>query len=202
MANEITLKITRPDGSTSETTIPSGSYNVYSVEIYPGSMTKGAKSLEIQGDNENKAGMNTIVEFEEKCLPEYPVYIRWINPRGGYEYYMFTGRKIFDRDIERGDTYIIGGTNGIDARETWGEGELENKEIISCGAENLTRDEFDYLSGVSLSPLVEVYNKKREVFERLIVQDSENTWDSGSSRGSLSFEFLKIRQNIQTFHGL
>nr|DAN26490.1 MAG TPA: hypothetical protein [Caudoviricetes sp.] len=197
MANEITLKVTRNNGIVDTTTIPSTSYNVHSVEILPGSLNRGAAKLEVMGDGEGKAGLNMVVEFVERCVPEFPVYVRWINRKGGYEYYMFEGFKTFGQVTKRGDMYEVGGYSGMDSVETFGELPPEVENTIACGAQNLSIEDFELLGGIILSPRVEKFNQERQVFERVILKDTAKEWNTSSSRGIINLELTTIKEQIQ-----
>lgn len=155
------------------------------------------QSVEISSDVSDMAGESISILFEENCLPDFPVYLRWINRLGGYEYWMFSGRKTFRDDVKRGESYRLGDGQRIDSTATRGELPPTVDSTISCGAEQLDEDDFRLLKGIFLSPYVEKYNEERGLFERVILKDSNAEWDTANSRGVIDLEFSVIDQPIQ-----
>ena len=142
----------------------------------------------------NKAWNIIFVDTEVPCNP---FYIRWINRKGGWDTYMFEQHKKYTQEIDRGDRYVLANARGPYASETRGELALEVKNIVQAGAEQLDENDFNLLEGIALSPLVQVYNYQIKAWQRVLVDDSDLTWDTKSPRNTVSYEFQLIDEQTQ-----
>lgn len=135
--------------------------------------------------------------FVDTEVPCNPFYIRWINRKGGWDTYMFEQHKKYTQEVDRGDQYVL--ANALDpyTSETRGELAPEVKNIVQAGAEQLDENDFNLLKGVALSPLVQVYNYQIQAWQRVLVDDSDLTWDTKSPRNTVSYEFQLIDEQTQ-----
>ncbi len=134
------------------------------------------------------------VYAEEPCNP---FYIRWINQKGGWDTYMFEQHKKYTQEIDRGDQYILANSRGPYASQTRGELAPEFKNIVQAGAEQLDENDFNLLKGIALSPLVQRYNYTIGVWQRVLVDDTDLTWDTKTPRNTVSYEFQLIDEQTQ-----
>lgn len=130
--------------------------------------------------------------FVDTEVPCNPFYIRWINRKGGWDTYMFEQHKKYTQEIDRGDRYVLANARDPYASETRGELAAEVKNIVQAGAEQLDENDFNLLEGIALSPLVQVYNYQIKAWQRVLVDDSDLTWDTKSPRNTVSYEFQLI----------
>lgn len=137
------------------------------------------------------------IHYVDTEVPCNPFYIRWINQKGGWDTYMFEQHKKYTQEVDRGDQYIL--ANSIDpyASQTRGELAPEFKNIVQAGAEQLDENDFNLLKGIALSPLVQVYNHQIEVWQRVLVDDTDLTWDTKAPRNTVSYEFQLIDEQTQ-----
>ncbi len=135
------------------------------------------------------------VDFVEGCLPEWPVYIRWVNHLGGFEFHMFKGRKTYTEEADRGDTYVLADAADLDATATRGQLPGEVSRTLACGAGGLDFDMWKFLKGVALSPAVWVYDTSRGEFVQVTLKGTSIEWDSGNATGSVDFELQLIDEN-------
>lgn len=142
----------------------------------------------------NKAWNIIFVDTEVPCNP---FYIRWINRKGGWDTYMFEQHKKYTQEVDRGDRYVL--ANALDpyTSETMGELAPEVKNIVRAGAEQLDENDFNLLEGIALSPLVQVYNYTIQGWQRVLVDDTDLTWDTKAPRNTVSFEFQLIDEQTQ-----
>ena len=130
-------------------------------------------------------------------VPCNPFYIRWINQKGGWDTYMFEQHKKYTQEVDRGDQYVLANSGDPYASQTRGELAPEFKNIVQAGAEQLDENDFNLLKGIALSPLVQVYNYQIGVWQRVLVDDTDLTWDTKAPRNTVSYEFQLIDEQTQ-----
>ena len=135
--------------------------------------------------------------FVDTEVPCNPFYIRWINRKGGWDTYMFEQHKKYTQEVDRGDQYVLANARDPHTSETRGELAPEVKNIVQAGAEQLDENDFNLLEGIALSPLVQVYNYQIKAWQRVLVDDSDLTWDTKSPRNTVSYEFQLIDEQTQ-----
>lgn len=137
------------------------------------------------------------IMFIDTEVPCNPFYIRWINRKGGWETYMFEQHKKYTQEVDRGDQYVLANSRNPYATQTRGELALEFKDIVQAGAEQLDDNDFNLLKGIALSPLVQAYNYAIQEWQRVLVDDTDLTWDTKSPRNTVSYEFQLIDEQTQ-----
>lgn len=135
--------------------------------------------------------------FNDTDVPCNPFYIRWINRKGGWDTYMFEQHKKYTQEVDRGDQYVLANSRDPRASETRGELAPGVKNIVQAGAEQLDENDFNLLKGIALSPLVQVYNYSIRVWQRVLVDDTDLTWDTKAPRNTVSYEFQLIDEQTQ-----
>lgn len=137
------------------------------------------------------------IHYVDTEVPCNPFYIRWINQKGGWDTYMFEQHKKYTQEVDRGDQYVLANSRDPYASQTRGELAPEFKNIVQAGAEQLDENDFNLLKGIALSPLVQVYNYQIEVWQRVLVDDTDLTWDTKAPRSTVSYEFQLIDEQTQ-----
>lgn len=135
--------------------------------------------------------------FVDTEVPCNPFYIRWINQKGGWDTYMFEQHKKYTQEVDRGDQYVLANSKGPYASQTRGELAPEFKNIVQAGAEQLDENDFNLLKGIALSPLVQRYNYSVKAWQRVLVNDTDLTWDTKTPRNTVSYEFQLIDEQTQ-----
>ena len=138
---------------------------------------------------------NIIFVYTE--VPCNPFYIRWINQKGGWDTYMFEQHKKYTQEVDRGDQYRLANSRGPYASQTRGELAPEFKNIVQAGADQLDENDFNLLKGIALSPLVQRYNVSTGTWQRVLVDDTDLTWDTKTPRNTVSYEFQLIDEQTQ-----
>lgn len=138
---------------------------------------------------------NIIFVYTE--VPCNPFYIRWINQKGGWDTYMFEQHKKYAQEVDRGDQYVLANSGDPHASQTRGELAPEFKNIVQAGAEQLDENDFNLLKGIALSPLVQRYNDSIAAWQRVLVNDTDLTWDTKTPRNTVSYEFQLIDEQTQ-----
>ena len=137
------------------------------------------------------------IYYVDAEVPCNPFYIRWINRKGGWDTYMFEQHKKYTQEVDRGDQYVLANSRDPYASQTRGELAPEFKNIVQAGAEQLDENDFNLLKGIALSPLVQVYNYQIGVWQRVLVNDTDLTWDTKAPRNTVSYEFQLIDEQTQ-----
>lgn len=146
------------------------------------------------GEYSSQAWNIIFVVTEAPCNP---FYIRWINRKGGWDTYMFEQHKKYTQEVDRGDQYVLANSRGPYASQTRGELAPEFKNIVQAGAEQLDENDFNLLKGIALSPLVQRLNNSTRVWQRVLVNDTDLTWDTKTPRNTVSYEFQLIDEQTQ-----
>lgn len=151
--------------------------------------------LRLSGGADPSQAWNIIfVDTEKPCNP---FYIRWINQKGGWDTYMFEQHKKYTQEVDRGDQYVLANSRDPYASQTRGELAPEFKDIVQAGAEQLDENDFNLLKGIALSPLVQRYNYSVKAWQRVLVNDTNLTWDTKTPRNTVSYEFQLIDEQTQ-----
>lgn len=151
--------------------------------------------LRLSGESSSSQAWNIIfIDTERPCNP---FYIRWINQKGGWDTYMFEQHKKYTQEVDRGDQYVLANSRDPYASQTRGELAPEFKNIVQAGAEQLDENDFNLLKGIALSPLVQRYNLSVKAWQRVLVNDTDLTWDTKIPRNTVSYEFQLIDEQTQ-----
>lgn len=137
------------------------------------------------------------IYYVDTEVPCNPFYIRWINQKGGWDTYMFEQHKKYTQEVDRGDQYVLANSRDPYASQTRGELAPEFKNIVQAGAEQLDENDFNLLKGIALSPLVQVYKHEIGQWQRVLVNDTDLTWDTKTPRNTVSYEFQLIDEQTQ-----
>lgn len=137
------------------------------------------------------------IHYVDTEVPCNPFYIRWMNQKGGWDTYMFEQHKKYTQEVDRGDQYVLANSRDPYASQTRGELAPEFKNIVQAGAEQLDENDFNLLKGIALSPLVQVYKYEIGQWQRILVDDTDLTWDTKTPRNTVSYEFQLIDEQTQ-----
>lgn len=160
-------------------------------------LTDGADYVIVRNRNLPLNSDKWHIRYVDTEVPCNPFYIRWINQKGGWDTYMFEQHKKYTQEVDRGDQYVLANSRDPYASQTRGELAPEFKNIVQAGAEQLDENDFNLLKGIALSPLVQVYNYQTGVWQRVLVDDTDLTWDTKAPRNTVSYEFQLIDEQTQ-----
>lgn len=160
-------------------------------------LTDGADYVIVRNRNLPLNSDKWHIHYVDTEVPCNPFYIRWINQKGGWDTYMFEQHKKYTQEVDRGDQYVLANSRDPYASQTRGELAPEFKNIVQAGAEQLDENDFNLLKGVALSPLVQVYNYTIGSWQRVLVDDTDLTWDTKAPRNTVSYEFQLIDEQTQ-----
>lgn len=171
--------------------------NIPFVLEFDESLTDGADYVIVRNRNSPLNSDKWHIHYVDTEVPCNPFYIRWINQKGGWDTYMFEQHKKYTQEVDRGDQYVLANSGDPYASQTRGELAPEFKNIVQAGAEQLDENDFNLLKGIALSPLVQVYNYQIGVWQRVLVDDTDLTWDTKTPRNTVSYEFQLIDEQTQ-----
>lgn len=192
---DVRVKIT---GARNETQFDiSSRLNIPLVYEFDGEISDGADYVKLRPSRGVYPGEAWNIMFIDTEVPCNPFYIRWINQKGGWDTYMFEQHKKYTQEVDRGDQYVLVNSRDPYASQTRGELAPEFKNIVQAGAEQLDENDFNLLKGIALSPLVQVYNYQIAVWQRVLVNDTDLTWDTKAPRNTVSYEFQLIDEQTQ-----
>lgn len=160
-------------------------------------LTDGADYVIVRNRNLPLNSDKWHIRYVDTEVPCNPFYIRWINQKGGWDTYMFEQHKKYTQEVDRGDQYVLANSRDPYASQTRGELAPEFKNIVQAGAEQLDENDFNLLKGIALSPLVQVYSYQIGVWQRVLVDDTDLTWDTKVPRNTVSYEFQLIDEQTQ-----
>lgn len=160
-------------------------------------LTDGADYVIVRNRNSPLNSDKWDIRYVDTEVPCNPFYIRWINQKGGWDTYMFEQHKKYTQEVDRGDQYVLANSRDTYASQTRGELAPEFKNIVQAGAEQLDENDFNLLKGIALSPLVQVYNYQIGAWQRVLVDDTDLTWDTKTPRNTVSYEFQLIDEQTQ-----
>lgn len=193
MTGAITIQADFTDATTSTVLLTEG--GLVNVETIPGSDTDidSLALLDVAGAIETKK-----IIFESTCTPEHPVYVRWINRFGGWDYHMFEGNKTRETTYDPDVIYSRADGTGIDSTRTRTVSEANREETLICGAEQLDENQFEFLAGIIHSPKIDTYNTTRKAWEGVTIEEKATARrNTATSLGSIEFEFRLIDQDAQ-----
>lgn len=192
---DVRVKIT---GASAETQFGiSSRLNIPLVYEFDDENFDGAYYVKLRPSGGGNPGEAWNIIFVDTEVPCNPFYIRWINRKGGWDTYMFEQHKKYTQEVDRGDQYVLANSRDPYATQTRGEIAPEFKNIVQAGAEQLDENDFNLLKGIALSPLVQVYNYTIHVWQRVLVNDTDLTWDTKTPRNTVSYEFQLIDEQTQ-----
>lgn len=192
---DVRVKIT---GAQNETQFDiSSRLNIPLVYEFDGEISDGADYVKLRPSGGVYPGEAWNIMFIDTEVPCNPFYIRWINQKGGWDTYMFEQHKKYTQEVDRGDQYVLANARDPHTSETRGELAPGFKNIVQAGAEQLDENDFNLLKGIALSPLVQVYNYQVRAWQRVLVDDTDLTWDTKAPRNTVSYEFQLIDEQTQ-----
>lgn len=160
-------------------------------------LTEGADYVIVRNRNLPLNSDKWHIHYVDTEVPCNPFYIRWINQKGGWDTYMFEQHKKYTQKVDRGDQYVLANSRNPYASQTRGELAPEFKNIVQAGAEQLDENDFNLLKGIALSPLVQAYKYEIGQWQRVLVDDTDLTWDTKTPRDTVSYEFQLIDDQTQ-----
>jgi len=163
-------------GSASEHGVPALSVRV--IEVNTASLTSIQNAMQSYGLDYARA---------VDCSVENPLYVRWLNRKGGVSYWLF--ERYQAEKYKAGNTllrevYVTNTAAAVSNVEEYGK---KASHTVTCGAGNLTTAQAAALRRLALSPIVEYWNGTR--WTGITLESFEETAVRGNNRTALEFTF-------------
>lgn len=130
------------------------------------------------------------------CIPDSPLYVRWVNSLGGIDYWMFSYRQLEADSISEREEYTPY-TIGVDVNYLSKTLSLQGDKSIIAGASGINTNEYEAIKDVIYSPKVEYYNAELDKWIEVMVDDVELSRDTRSSTHSIEINFKLPQRQLQ-----
>jgi hypothetical protein len=102
----------------------------------------------------------TPVSVNTLCVPPSPFYVRWINERGGVDYFMFARYQTRVQSVDSStlhEVYVPSTASALTNRRTTS---IKCKNTVTVGVENISATEYRALQQLPFSPTIEWYSEE------------------------------------------
>lgn len=148
-----------------------------------------------ESDSSNRLTELKVIDVKSVC--DNPVYLKWINPLGGYDQWLFDRKQVYDLKTEASDLF----TNVIDNWETAEEvHEYIRKtgaQAVTLGANNLTTQQVDGIKWIYTSPKVYEMQTDNSRLTVLVAPGTFKIKDTSKDRHDIEFTILYPELNVQ-----
>lgn len=134
--------------------------------------------------------------IDSVCVPENPFYVRWVNVLGGRDYWMFGYRQYESKTIMERKEFMP----YSDSSEVKGfvrDLSLKGRGAITAGAGNLNSNEYEALSDIIYSPMVEYFNEELGLWIEVKAEEVELNGDNRSYVHSIELKFILPTRQLQ-----
>lgn len=117
--------------------------------------------------------------------PAHPFYVRWINERGGYDYWMFA--------CNQGHTISLDANEYYESADGDGEfltGSKTAKEVVEVSSGVVDADTMKALERLPLSPDIRLFNKNTNKWVRIQMDSTETERMENQSTGEIIMSFV------------
>lgn len=136
----------------------------------------------------------------ERCIPDNPIQLRWLNTLGGWSTWVFATRQMIAYDVKGGELFSkqitdLADMQGLD--EWFGK---EAEKVLTLGYEQLSTEKVNFIKGLLYSPKVYVITGTSGAWVRTVVRvkpGSFNIIDTGERKHDLELQIIYPRLFIQ-----
>jgi hypothetical protein len=115
--------------------------------------------------------------------------VKWVNQQGGIDYWMFSRRQLFKREVSNVEIFSPVVTDSETAKGFSQILGVDGIEKVTVGAENITSNEYESISKLIYSPKIEWFNEKLQKWQTLIIDKGDNDNDTKATLKELDFTF-------------
>lgn len=135
---------------------------------------------------------------EERCIPENPCFIRWINSVGGWDHWMFSGKR--DTAIEISDQVVFRErvTDNSDTANNYHTISGTRGDSIKVGTQGISTEDLLVLVQIVASPLIQMYDTTNSQWITILNDGSKPVWDSNEPKHTIDFQFKLPSINVQS----
>lgn len=133
--------------------------------------------------------------IDNVCTPEHAFYVRWINRFGGWDYWMFDFRQVYESKIS--DQVLFNPTvyDQQTAKGFFSQVSMSAEETVTVGSGLLSENEFEELSRIVYAPTIERY--KNGKWHTVVIDDFDTEADSRVSSKNIEITFKLPTPQIQ-----
>lgn len=195
MDGQINLTMTDKTGGTSSLVMTAESNQHVVIEFTP----DNTKYDKLTVSDPYQVNPTVTIEFEPHCTPDYPFYVRWINTKGGYDYFMFEQNKEFISESSDMITYKPFYDTTPEARSTRHVASLKGTNLVSVGAAQITEATFAMLSRIIYSPLIQMWDEDIEDWIEVTIDGTSArlSLNTSSALGVAEMTFNINDRNVQ-----
>jgi len=135
--------------------------------------------------------------IEHVCTPKNPFYVRWINQRGGYEYWMFQHSQIRTSELKNIETYRNVIFDNATAERTETIFAMDAAETITVGAEGLIKSDFEVVRKILYSPDIRYFDTNLQKWIVIYLEKGKVERNNIISAKDLEFNFILPKPILQ-----
>lgn len=200
--NPMILEVKTLTESTSSIVIDRGVNTCVTCEFFINVPVGGADSPihQLRVADELALVEDTVIIFEEACIPDNPFYIKWVNEYGGWEYRMFCRDQEINVKLTTVNTfkpYLFSTVNaqaaGNSAYDTLrGEEvyELEAEESVKAWYTYTSKEDIEGVKGLLLSPEVMWWDEEVHQWIGIYIKKQNMSYRANSVLGDIELEFI------------
>jgi len=129
-----------------------------------------------------------------------PIYLRWKNLLGGWDYYLFEWSQDSSLSITQGEEFKQVVSDITTATEVFQYYKKQGREVLTVYAENINANEVEAIRKIALSPKVEMLEENNVSplvwFTVLVDTNSIGSYQTENKLNSISFD-IRLKE-IQT----
>ena len=133
------------------------------------------------------------------CIPNSPMYVRWMNDVDGVEHWMFSGKKLKTSEITDQEVF----TKRVDTNEEFMSNSrlisATRKDLITVGSQSVSIEDAEVLNTLIFSPLIEYYDTTTGTWQKVLIESASVPIDYDDTACVVTFTFKLPTRNIQTY---
>lgn len=161
---------------------------VVSVNLDP-----GAVPIEI-GLSDGGTDLKTV---EEKCIPDSPCFIRWINDVGGWDSWLFSGKQVYTSELADQEVFRKRvGTNLELANNIYMIAGART-DILQVGVQGISNADAEVIKQLTFSPLIQVLNSAHSGWSTITIKEATPIIDTSETLQAFDFSFNLPPREVQ-----
>lgn len=131
----------------------------------------------------------------QKTAGNNPVYIRWRNRKGGFDYWMFEKRQTYKTGVADTKKTGLNISDFENARATHRVYSRKGAKVMICGATNLNEQEYNALDTIQYSNKIEIYlgpgtKVSSKDWMQIDIDEGENSVMTDKPAGEIEYTFV------------
>jgi hypothetical protein len=151
----------------------------------------------IKKDNQVLLGFYVDRRIYRSCIPDNPFYVRWLNHLGGVDYFMFGKTQKKTRSIKSVSSFNPFIDNTETAKTNRQVYSMSTESSVVAGTSLLGRKDYEAVSLIPFSPIIEWYNEETGKWVRLTVEKFDGNTDTRGEMSSAEITFTMPTINVQ-----